>query len=344
MYAQHSHATIADVAARAGVSTATVSRVLNRTAAVSAGTAARVQQAVTELGFVPQAAARNLARRKSSTLGLLLPAVGTDFFYPILRGIEAAARQAGFDLLIGIQPAQRRRLEPAPLGDHNTDGLLVFAGELTESELKTLGERARPGFPIVLLYRTPPQDSGFSAVVLENRNGAYQAVEHLVTVHGRQKIAFLRGPLGNQDSEQRMEGFRQALATHGLSFDPQLVVAGNYSVAVAAQSVSGLLKDGATFDAIFAADDDSASGALTALKAAAIHVPEQVALAGFDDSFMASYLDPPLTTVRAPTEQLGREAVRLLIRSIHDRASEPQITLLPTHLVIRRSCGCENGR
>ena len=340
MNVQRAHATIEDVAARAGVSTATVSRVLNRSARVSVDTAERVQQAVKELDFVPQAAARNLARRMSSTLGLLLPAVGTDFFYPILRGIEAAARQAGFDLLIGIQPADRRRLNPPPLGDHNTDGLLVFAGELSESELKGLGERTRAGFPVVLLYSTPPQGSDFSAVVLENRSGATQAVEHLISAHGRRRIAFLRGPLGNQDSEQRMEGYRQALEAHGLSFDPALVAAGDYSTRVAEQSVSALLQDGAAFDAIFAADDDSASGALAALKSAGVRVPGQVALAGFDDSFMAPYLDPPLTTVRAPTAQLGREAVRLLVRSIRSPGSKPQTVLLPTDLVIRRSCGC----
>ena len=214
------HHTIADVADRAGVSIATVSRVLNRTTRVSDETASRVQKAIDELRFVPQAAARHLASRKTSTIGLLLPEVSSEFFFPILRGIEAATRQAGFDLLIAIQPEEQARQMSSghsPLGNHNTDGLLIF-GDLADSP--ALAQFTRLNFPVVLLYHAAPPGSGITSIQVENKNGARRLVSHLIEVHGARRIAFLRGPDGNEDSAWRETGYRLALLDHQLEFDP----------------------------------------------------------------------------------------------------------------------------
>jgi DNA-binding LacI/PurR family transcriptional regulator len=332
------HATIADVAERAEVSIATVSRVLNRTARVSDETADRVQKAIDELGFVPQAAARHLASRKTNTIGLLLPEVSSEFFFPILRGIEAATRQAGFDLLIAIQPEdQPRQIAYNPLGNHNTDGLLIF-GDLADSP--ALAQLTRLNFPVVLLQHSAPPGSGITSIQIENRHGAYRLVSHLIETHGARRIAFLSGPQGNQDSDWREKGYRQALADHNLEFDSRLVEPGNYKEKDGRAAVETLLKKGARFEAVFAGDDNSAIGALAALNQAGLRVPEDVALAGFDDMAPSRYLNPPLTTVRAPTEQVGRQAVKQLVRRIQTGQSEAEV-LLPTELVIRQSCGCK---
>jgi len=347
------HATIGDVAQKAGVSIATVSRVLNQTVNVSDGTATRVQRAIDELGYVPQAAARNLARRKTNTIGLLLPDIASDFFFPILRGSEIAARQAGFDLLIAIQPleALRGKNDANPrstggnprstggnlLGSHNTDGLLVFAGDLDEEMLARL---PGPDFPIVLLYHSAPQGSNITSIVVENRNGARRLVEHLIEVHHCRRIAFLRGPDGNEDSQWREQGYRLALSTHHLEFDERLVATGAFEEALGRAAVEGLIRQGIQFDAIFAGDDDTAIGCLSALNQAGLRVPQDVALVGFDDLTPARYLNPPLTTVRAPTEQVGHEAVLQLVQRIRCGQAEPMV-LLPTELVIRQSCGCK---
>ena len=347
------HATIGDVAQKAGVSIATVSRVLNQTVNVSDGIATRVQRAIDELGYVPQAAARNLARRKTNTIGLLLPDIASDFFFPILRGSEIAARQAGFDLLIAIQPleALRGKNDANPrstggnprstggnlLGSHNTDGLLVFAGDLDEEMLARL---PGPDFPIVLLYHSAPQGSNITSIVVENRNGARRLVEHLIEVHHCRRIAFLRGPDGNEDSQWREQGYRLALSTHHLEFDERLVATGAFEEALGRAAVEGLIRQGIQFDAIFAGDDDTAIGCLSALNQAGLRVPQDVALVGFDDLTPARYLNPPLTTVRAPTEQVGHEAVLQLVQRIRCGQAEPMV-LLPTELVIRQSCGCK---
>jgi len=334
---QRSRITIDEVAARAGVSISTVSRVLNRSVNVTEEVAARVLAVVAELGYVPQTAARHLAQGKTSTLGLLLPDIGTDFFSPLLRSINAAAAAAGYDLLIAIhREGEGQRPTRQPLGKHNTDGLLVFDHSHSDAELRHFHQL---GFPAVLLYRSSPEGTAFPSITIENKTGARQIVDHLIEAHDRRRIAFLRGPAGNQDSIWREGGYRESLAAHGLPFDPALVGDGEFYEGPARATVERWLAAGLQFDAIFAGDDGSAVGALAALAQAGKRVPEDVALAGFDDDPMVRYLNPPLTTVRAPTERVGHEAVQQLVRLIQASKARPT-TLLPTELVLRRSCGC----
>ncbi len=329
--------TAVDVAKRAGVSIATVSRVLQQSVPVSQEVTERVLAAVADLGYVPQAAARNLAQGKTTTIGLLLPEVGLDFFSPMLRGIESAARAAGYDLLIATQLLDDAyRPVRQPLGPHNTDGLLIFTDNV---DAAVVARFQRQDFPVVLLYRSAPAGLAIPAVVIENRAGARQAVDHLIDVHKRRKIAFLRGPDRNEDAYWRDRGYRESLAAHGMLYSPSLVADGAFDEAVARAAVARWLAKGLAFDAIFAGDDDSAGGALLALQEAGKRVPQDVALVGFDDTLVSRYLTPPLTTIHAPTEQVGQEAVRQLLRLITTGEAEP-VTLLRTALVVRQSCGC----
>lgn len=333
-----SRPTIADVAQLAGVSIATVSRVLNGTAPVDTETAERVRSTIADLNYVPHAAARTLASRRTDTIGLLLPEISGAFFQPMLRGVEAGVSEAGFDLLIHTTQSRPENSPHRPLGEHNTDGLLVFTESLDAKELTRLHSI---GFPVVLLHQAPPNSLNIPVVTIENQSGAQKIVEHLIEVHNCHRIVFLQGPEGHEDSTWREKGYRVALKAHGLTFDPSLVARGAFNRDEARATMEQMLLDGVEFDAVFAGDDDAAVGVYLALRQAGRRVPEDVAVAGFDDQVFASTLTPALTTVRAPTEQVGRDAVHILAHLLKGEQAEPRL-ILPTELVIRESCGCRD--
>jgi LacI family transcriptional regulator len=327
--------TIADVARYAEVSIATVSRVLNGTTPVQAAKANRVRLAVDELQFVPRHAARVLASKRTNTIGLVLSEISGGFFPPMLKGIEAGAHTAGYDLL--IHSTHKEGPSPRPLGEHNTDGLLIFTDSLDHRELHRL---YMLNFPMVLLHQTPPDSLSIPVIAIENKDGAIMLVNHLIERHGRRRIVFLRGTEGHEDSTWRERGYCDALGAHKISVDQKLIGLGGFDEDQAFATIQQMLSDGIVFDAIFAGDDDSATGAMRALKVAGRVVPADVAVVGFDDVPFARYLSPALTTVRAPIEEIGREAVRQLVHLMNGELARP-LTLMRTELVIRESCGCQ---
>ncbi len=327
--------TIADVAQKAGVSIATVSRVLNGTTPVQLEKADRVRLAMEELRFVPRQAARVLASKRTNTIGLLMSEISGAFFPPMLKGIEAGAYEAGYDLL--IHTTQKEGPSRRPLGEHNTDGLLIFTDSLDHRELHRLHNI---NFPMVLLHQSPPDSLNIPVITIENKGGAAMLVSHLIEMHGRHQIVFLQGPEGHEDSVWRERGYREALETHNIAFRPELVAVGRFDEDEAFTAVQRLLSDSIEFDAMFTGDDDSAIGAIRALKMAGRRVPQDVAVVGFDDVPVAHYLSPPLTTVRAPIEAIGHEAVRQLVQLMNGQQAD-SLTLMPTELVIRESCGCQ---
>ena len=339
MTRKKSSSTIRDVARLAGVSVATVSRYINQTATIADETGRRVQEAMDTLKFTPHPIARNLATQRTNTIGLLLSDIGGQFYTPLLRGVEAVSSEAGYDLLIhSTRTSQAGKTLRRALNEYNTDGLLIFIDALDNTELARLNQI---GFPVVMMHQSPPDQLTIPVVSIENRSGAQQAVEHLIEVHGRKRIAFLRGPAGNEDSEEREKGYRQALKKHDLPFDPALVTRGEFETAQAYMAIKQLIAQGASFDAMFTGDDDSAIGVIQALQEAGRKIPEDVAIAGFDDSLFARILTPPLTTVRAPIEHVGREAARQLVRLIRGEQADMH-TVLPTEMIIRQSCGCNS--
>jgi DNA-binding LacI/PurR family transcriptional regulator len=327
--------TIADVAQKARVSIATVSRVLNGTTPVQPEKADRVRLAMEELQFVPRQAARVLASKRTNTIGLVLSEISGAFFPLMLKGIEAGAYEAGYDLL--IHSTQKEGPSRRPLGEHNTDGLLIFTDSLDHRELHRLHNL---NFPMVLLHQTPPDSLDIPAIAIENKDGAAMLVKHLIEMHGRRRIVFLQGPEGHEDSVWRERGYREALEAHGIDFRQEWVASGGFDEDRAFATVQQMLSGGIDFDAIFAGDDDSAIGAMRALKMTGRLIPRDVAVVGFDDVPFARYLSPALTTVRAPIEAIGREAVRQLVRLMRGEPAEG-LRLMRTELVIRESCGCQ---
>ena len=329
--------TIDNVAKLAGVSSATVSRVINHSAPVIPATLQKVQAAIETLNYRPSAAARILAQRKTDTLGLLMPEISETFFIPLLRGIEQAASQAGFSLLIHTTSYGPKNNPFAMLGEHNTDGLLIFSESLANEELARL---QRSGFPVVLIHQDTPEGLRIPGITIDNQGGAQSLVDHLIEQHSRRRIVHLRGPQSANDALWREKGYRQSLAEHHIPVDPALVLPGNFDTDTAQNTICHLIQSGTAFDAIFTGDDSSALGVLAALREAGIRVPEDVSVVGFDDVDFASHVHPPLTTVHAPTEQVGERAVEQLLKLIAGEEVEP-VTLLPVELVIRKSCGCD---
>jgi LacI family transcriptional regulator len=322
---------IDDVAAHARVSIATVSRVLNSRGKYSEETRLRVLESIKTLKYAPNTAARSLAQGRTQVIALIMSSIDAVFLQPLLVSVVEAATLAGYDVLLTLRPTTKGH---RAIGRHNVDGAIVFASSADHHELRRLHAQ---GCPLVLMYETAPADLTIPCVLLENRQGARQMTEHLIR-GGRKQIAFLRGSDGLEDSLERERGFRDALTVHGLPAVETLIGEGGFNAGIASATVTHWLEQGLKFDAIFASDDDSASGALQALANAGVAVPSSVAVVGFDDAPFAANLTPPLTTVRALTSQVGFEAVRLLINLIETGSSASQVRL-PTELVIRRSCG-----
>jgi DNA-binding LacI/PurR family transcriptional regulator len=331
--------TINDVAKYAGVSTATVSRVINRTAPVSKDTTERVWAAVEALNYRPSSPARMLASQKTGTIGLVIPEIGGEFFAPMLRGVESGARHLGYDLLIfaNLEANAEHVHFPYPLGEHNTDGLLIFTDSLNETEIKRLHQI---NFPLVLLHRSPPDDLHIPCVDFNNKAGARMLVDHLIEVHGYRRIGFLSGPPKNEDSYWREAGYRQSMQDHNMHIKTKWLRHGGFDNDEAYAEMQDWLVEGLDVEAIFTGDDEAALGVILALREKGISIPEQVAVVGFDDIPLSRHLSPPLTTIRAPIEQIGRISVQNLVRLINAEPVEP-LVLLPVELVVRHSCGCQ---
>jgi LacI family transcriptional regulator len=339
MSRRSSSVTIRDVARKANVSVATVSRYINRNAPVSPEASERLDKVMIELRYVPHAAARHLASRKTRVIGLLLNNLHNDFFVPLLNGVEAVIRSKDYNLIVATYHASSRNKTPPPIGPHNTDGLLVFSDGLVDDDLANLNAS---GFPMVLVHRTPPPSLKIPSVTVENIEITHKLVEHLIQVHGKRRIMYLRGPVNQEDSLRRETGYKSALEANGIPFDEDLILNGEFERDIAYQVLHDFLGNGrrVAFDAIFAGDDDAAIGVLKALHEHDCKVPEDIAVIGFDDLGFASFLNPPLTTVRAPTEAVGRIATERLFGLLENQPSD-EVMILPTEIIFRRSCGCQ---
>jgi LacI family transcriptional regulator len=340
MTRKSSSITIRDVAKKAGVSVATVSRYINNTAPVSDEVAARIEAVMADLKYVPHAAARQLATRKTSLIGLLLTNMHNDFFAPLLHGIEAEVRSRGYNLLVSTYHWENHDSAPPPIGPHIVDGLLVFADSVDDKHLVDLYQS---GFPTVLIHRSPPPNVDIPCVTVENKAATRKLIRHLIEVHGKRRILFVSGPQFQEDSHWREIGYRAALEDSGIEVDEKLKLPGDFDGTVAYTALKDYLNhQPANFDAVFSGDDDAAIGIINALRDCGYRVPEDIPVVGFDDSRLSAYLSPPLTTVRAPTEQVGRTATRQLFHLL-DRQPVSGVTLLPTEIILRRSCGCTEG-
>ena len=321
------NATIRDVARRARVSVASVSRALNGLENVSAETRARVADAARELGYVPHAGARSLSLARTHAIGVALPDLHGEFFSEIVRGMDAAARERGYLLILSnLHSGSGHQASALRAMRGRVDGLLVMAPHLGDEELAAA---LPPGVPVVLINSSGTGD-GHPAIRFDNRAGAAAVADHLAGL-GRRRIVYIGGPVGNIDAEQRAAAFKSALERYpGVTVES---VGGDFTQDSGEAAAAALLASGHRFDALFAANDDMAIGALQALRRAGARVPDDVAVAGFDDIPLAKHVG--LTTVRVRIAELGAKALAMLFAMLDRQPVAAGHELHSPELVIR---------
>lgn len=345
----HRPATIKDVARRAGVSVATVSRVMNGTAPVLEHTRERILTAARELHFTPNASARSLSTRRTTALGVVLPDLHGEFFSELLRGLDRVAQQQGRHLLVSSSHHDPHGIAAALRAMHGrVDGLIVMAPDVPAT---ALAESLPRNLPTVLLNcaeRTDVADGTAPVRIrmlgVDNVGGAMAMVRHLASL-GHERIGFIAGAPDNTDARERLIGYERAMHELGLEAPSAYRAGGDFSEESGWRAAQSLLDASPRPTAIVAANDMMALGALRAARERGLAVPADVSVAGFDDIPTARYVTPPLTTVRVDVESLGAHAASLLLALMTatdgDAAPSPRTRreVLPGVLVTRESCG-----
>jgi LacI family transcriptional regulator len=344
--------TLYDVARLAGVSTATVSRVVHGQDRVRDSTRARVLEVIEQLGYVPDGAAQSLSRRRKNVIGLVcverqsprqqydIESMSLLFYDEILRGVEARIRHHKWSLLITyLEEAGDPDLPRLLSLSGQVDGLLIGEGIVPSEYLARLAKRV----PVVVIAGNPAERA-VDVVTADNRAGSAALLRHLIEDHGRRRLYHVDGPITAPDAKERRLALNELLAAN-----PHCQLVGSsqglFSVASGEEAGEKLLamRGEAMPDAMVCANDQMAIGVLQAFAKAGVRVPEQVAVVGFDDIFPGSLYDPPLTTVHQPMRLLGERACTRLLDRIARPGLRPKVELLPTELVLRSSCGCPPG-
>jgi LacI family transcriptional regulator len=331
--------TIKEVAREAGVSVATVSRVINGKGPIREATRRRIRRIVEKLRYVPHGAARSLITRETHTLGVLLPDLFGEFFSELIRGIDATARRRGYHLLYSGSHGDRSETEAMVRAMRGrVDGLIVLSPDGNRGALRA---NVPEHFPVVLLN----SDGGgrsFDTIAIDNFGGAAAMVRHLAGL-GHRRVAFIAGPPGNRDASERLRGYREAMRSVG-EWSKELEIPGNFREEAGYEACGIIRSLRPRPSAVFAANDSMAIGLLYACREAGMRVPEDLAVAGFDDIPIVRFITPSLTSVRVPIAELGTCAAQRLLDVLGGKpAGRPRKVVLPTTLVVRDSCGAMLG-
>jgi LacI family transcriptional regulator len=326
--------TIEDIARQAGVSPSTVSRVLNGTKRVADDKRALVLAAVKQHQYRPNAMARGLVRGRSMMIGVLVQDIVSPFFAEMVLGIEQGLHRAAYRPMIAtthwaVEYQEDEAHSLRLLLERRVDGVIVIGGRIPDDELHTVAAQV----PMVILAR---RVEGLEArcICVDNHAGAYRATRYLIGL-GHTRIAHIAGPADHPDATRRLAGYQLALVEAGLAVDQRLIVEGQFTEASGLTGVEELLGRGERFSAVFAANDQTAYGAMLGLFNHGYRIPTDMSLVGFDDQHISAYTLPPLTTVRQPVVEMGQAAAVAVLRLLD--GVEPLLPEFPTDLVIRKS-------
>ena len=319
------------VAQVAGVSASTISRILNGTAVVSELKKQAVEKAIAELGFVPNPMARGLAGGRTLSVGVVAQVMDSPFYGAALRGIEDELDPAGYSPLFvsGHWNAANEARCIEVLRSRRVDGLIVLTGRLTDQALKNYAK----SLPVVVTGRSLKAPSLF-ALDFDNFEGGRLATQHLLDL-GHRRIAFIAGDPNHPDSTERQRGYRATLEAAGIVPETSLVVPGEYNEVSGQLAVNRLLDSQQQFTAIFAGNDQMATGALLALRRRSLRVPEDISLVGFDDLPSSEFFIPPLSTVRHPAYEIGRLAAKSMLQLL--AGTKPEVQMPKPSFVARES-------
>ncbi|WUR12215.1 substrate-binding domain-containing protein [[Empedobacter] haloabium] len=323
--------TLLDVARAAGVSASTVSRILNGTARVADDKRKAVLAAIEQMNFAPNQMARSLKKGSTMTIGIVVQDISSPFFDETLRGVDDALKGTGYTSVIvsghwnADEESDRIRLLLA----RKVDGIILLTGRISDETVLQFSNHR----PIVATGRALRTANAIGFKV-DNEHGAWLATRHLLDL-GHRRIVFITGPASSSDANERLAGYRRAMAEADVAVDPQLVVEGDFHEPSGLAAINRLLERDVPFTAVFAANDLSAYGARLALYRKGIRVPEDVSLVGFDDLPGSSYTAPPMTTVRQPLYDLGKAATNALLSLMGREAFDEGVA--PVELIVRET-------
>jgi LacI family transcriptional regulator len=325
--------TIRDVAAKAGVSTATVSRIINNKGQATPETIARVHAIIKELGYKPNVVARSLISRKSNTIALLVPTISNPFFPELARGAEDVANSFGLNIFLCNTDDEREKVNNylVSLRERYVDGIIINSLNLTNEDLEELHSN---GIPTVTLDRTFPTHE-FSSITVKHRIGAQLATKHLIDI-GCKRIGLIRGPEDDFTAVQRMWGYRDYVKNFDW-FDQSWIALGDFSVKSGYLCMKELFQRHPDIDGVFASNDLMAIGLLKAAHEWGRKVPDELAIIGFDGIDMSQYTNPPISTIKQPSYEMGKMAMEELIRLIRDPESNSNKMELDVELILRES-------
>ena len=327
-------ATIKDVSRMAGVSIATVSRVLNNSAPVNEETRERVYRAMETLGYTPNVFAQGLVTRRSNTVGLILPDLRGAFFSPLITSLEKRLRTKGLGLTVSVGNQMRKDIFQAVerMRASRCDAIILSPHCLGDDDLFELFDK----FPQLILINRYLPEKQERCIVVDNPAGGRLATLHLIG-RGHERIACITGPMVNVEARQRLEGYQSAMRMKGLPVKPEWVVEGAFDQDSGYECARALLARAPEVTAIFACNDQMAVGALRALRDAGHEVPAQMSLVGFDDEDFTELLNPPLTTIHQPVWEMGETAADLVMQDLGLRREPVSMTLFSPSLIDRES-------
>ena len=328
-------ATIREVAQRAGVSYQTVSRVINNHPMVAASTRELVRQAITELDYHPNAQAVGLSRNRADIIGVITHSIGSPFFAQIVDGTAQGLQVQGRHMLLGSAriTSQHETIDTL-LRSRRIDGMIIILPLSTS--LEAAKQLASNQFPLVLVDLQYDIDANYIAI--DNRQGAYSAIEHLIQL-GHRRIGMITGPLIQPVAHLRIAGYQDALRAYGLPYAPELIVTGDFAHTGGEAGAMHFLSLDNPPTAIFASNDQMAFGTIRTLRRRGLRVPDDISVIGFDDIAEASISYPLLTTIRQPLHEMGRLAAEYICRLIDGIETERLQVTLSTELIVRQSTG-----
>ncbi|OGB61713.1 MAG: hypothetical protein A2Y94_00155 [Caldithrix sp. RBG_13_44_9] len=331
--------TIIEIAQKAGVSIATVSRAFTQNSSIHPDTRRKILRIAEENHYKPNPSARSLSSKRTDTIGVVLPELVDEFFSEIIRGIDEEAYKSQHYVLVASSHSQRNVLETVLefMFSGRVEGVILMVPQLQNEFIKLISRSKRP----VVLIDAPQNINQVVSFNINNFQGAYSVVEHIIN-HGYKKVGIIIGPEGNCDSDERFRGFSHALKKYNLPLDQDFIIRGDFTYRSGYYSFIRLMSQNKKPDAIFATNDMMALGIYEAARNSQIKIPQDVAIVGFDDIFSSRLLQPRLTTVHVPISELGSSAVRYLFKMINGEVDlhKPCRNELTTGLVIGGSCGC----
>ncbi|CAM3603234.1 HTH-type transcriptional repressor PurR [Vibrio aquimaris] len=326
-------ATIKDVARLAGVSTTTVSHVINKTRFVAEATQEKVMEAVTELNYAPSAVARSLKCNSTRTIGMLVTQSTNLFFSEVIDGVESYCYRQGYTLILcntgGIYEKQRDYIRM--LAEKRVDGILVMCSDLTE-ELSDMLDRQKDIPKVIMDWG--PESSQADKIIDNSEEGGYLATKFLID-HGHKDIACLSGHFEKAACQERIQGFRRAMSEANIKINEDWILEGNFECDTAVLAADQIVAMDNKPTAVFCFNDTMALGLMSRLQQKGIQIPEQISVIGYDNIELAEYFSPPLTTVHQPKRRVGKNAFEILLERIKDKEHEKRVFEMHPEIVVR---------